>query len=223
MPYPKEYFMISTNLPFFLFFLLGCASRSASSYYYCMRAAHLRCDLSLLISPRRLAVLFLVFFGFFCGLNLSPCVVLCCVGLCCVVCFFFFGVGDRGAGFGFKFSFFLSFFPGWRRERKNGQRCGCGKRFAPSLIPRIIPWWPLALLFHTMILLYSLQMLVTYCFPPSSSSCIPPVLGLPLFQSCLLCIDFSLTSDLFFWGMISCVCCCLCGVVIFIHSTSIEQ
>jgi len=107
--------MISTNLPFFLFFLLGCASRSASSYYYCMRAAHLRCDLSLLISPRRLAVLFLVFFGFFCGLNLSPCVVLCCVGLCCVVFFFFFfffGVGDRGAGFGFKFSFFLSFFPG---------------------------------------------------------------------------------------------------------------
>jgi hypothetical protein len=112
LPYPKEYFMISTNLPFFLFFLLGCASRSASSYYYCMRAAHLRCDLSLLISPRRLAVLFLVFFGFFCGLNLSPCVVLCCVGLCCVVFFFFFGVGDRGAGFGFYFYLFLYLFTG---------------------------------------------------------------------------------------------------------------
>ncbi len=34
-----------------------------------------------------LGVLFLVFFGFFCVLNLSPCVVLCCV----VLRFFFFG------------------------------------------------------------------------------------------------------------------------------------
>jgi hypothetical protein len=51
----------------------------------------------------------------------------------------------------------------------------------------------------------------------------PPGFGLPLFRSCLLYIGFSLTLDLFFSGMISCVCCCLCGVVIFIHSTSIEQ
>ncbi len=73
-----------------------------------MRATRFGCDLSLslLISPQRLAVLFLVFFGFFCGLNLCPCVVLCCV----VLCFFFF-VGAVGGGgwFGFKFlSSFLS-------------------------------------------------------------------------------------------------------------------
>jgi hypothetical protein len=74
-----------------------------------MRAAHLRCDLSLLISPRRLVVLFLVFFGFFCGLNLSPCVVLYCVGLCCVVLFFFLGWGIGGLGLGLSFlSSFLS-------------------------------------------------------------------------------------------------------------------
>ncbi len=86
--------MISTNQPFFLFFLLGCALSSASSsYYYYMRATRFRRDLSLLISPpRSLADLFLVFFGFFCGLNLSLCVGLCCVVLGCVG-FFFWGLG----------------------------------------------------------------------------------------------------------------------------------
>jgi hypothetical protein len=39
-PYPKEYFMISTNQPFFSFLPFGLRFKpSASSYYYHMRAA----------------------------------------------------------------------------------------------------------------------------------------------------------------------------------------
>ncbi len=97
--------MISTNRPFFFSsFWVALQGLLLFIMYYCMRAAHFRCDLSLLISPRSLALLFLVFFGSFCGLNLSPCVVLCCVVL------FFFGGALGWVGLGL--SFLLPFFAG---------------------------------------------------------------------------------------------------------------
>ncbi len=115
--------------------------------------------------------------------------------LYCVVLFFFVGVG--GGGFGFKFlsSFLSRMTQGeeeWTAVRVRETFCSFFDSKDHTVVPSspVVPHDDPTLLFaNAGNVLFS-----TFLFFLHS-----PGFGLPLFQFCLLCIDFSLTLDLFFW------------------------